>query len=562
MGKDEREITYLKEESLLKELRDCLKSMKGKDFAEGIKKALVSLQEYFEAKAAMLVYRKEEDFDLLEVHGDSADAWMKHAKEAVKTGRFLEIVSDETKKIVEVLQEDTQGLGYLLVIEPRVNNSHMELLSLVGEYMTARIMRQNVMEQLEYETTHDHLTNLWNRNSFVLWTQEHAEDQYASLGIITTDIIHLAELNEQFGYFYGSKKLVETAKLLKAVFEQFRIFRYDEDEMLVFCSNTSKEEFGVMVEQFREKLGELPFAVSMGYSWSANVNFHNQIEEAEMIMENDKRKILHGMTVMQRLEQGVIDEVQDLLNRGQYLVYLQPKVDIHTGITEGAEALIRQIDQELGIVGPGMFIPVLERYNLVHMVDLFVLEEIFRYQKREIEAGHRTIPISVNFSKKTIMYPDLIDRVRAMAQAYTIPKDLIHIEITETVGDMDHMLVEEVANHLKALGFRLSMDDFGSHYSNLAVLIQYDFDSAKIDRSMVTEITRNPKSRVVLDYMTSMINDLGIHCIVEGIETKEQVDILKNTKAEMIQGYFFGKPVPQDEFYDAYMVAELPVEKV
>ena len=209
-----------------------------------------------------------------------------------------------------------------------------------------------------------------------------------------------------------------------------------------------------------------------------------------------------------------------------------------------------------------MFIPVLERYNLVHMVDLFVLEEIFRYQKREIEAGHRTIPISVNFSKKTIMYPDLIEKVRAMAEEYTIPKDLIHIEITETVGDMDHMLVEEVANHLKALGFRLSMDDFGSHYSNLAVLIQYDFDSAKIDRSMVTEITRNPKSRVVLDYMTSMINDLGIHCIVEGIETKEQVDILKNTKAEMIQGYFFGKPVPQDEFYDAYMVAELPMEKV
>ncbi len=132
---------------------------------------------------------------------------------------------------------------------------------------------------------------------------------------------------------------METAKLLKAVFEQFRIFRYDEDEMLVFCSNTSKEEFGVMVEQFREKLGELPFAVSMGYSWSANVNFHNQIEEAEMIMENDKRKILHGMTVMQRLEQGVIDEVQDLLNRGQYLVYLQPGYRWSGNVHSGSGAL-------------------------------------------------------------------------------------------------------------------------------------------------------------------------------------------------------------------------------
>ena len=141
----------------------------------------------------------------------------------------------------------------------------------------------------------------------------------------------------------------------------------------------------------------------------------------------------------------------------------------------------------------------------------------------------------------TIMYPELIEKVTQMVQKYDIPVELIHIEVTETVGDMDHVLIENVANSLKELGFRLSMDDFGSHYSNLAVLIQYDFDSAKIDRSMVTEITNNRKSRILLDYMTSMINDLGIHCIVEGIETKEQVDILKKTKAEMIQGFLLWK---------------------
>lgn len=557
-GKEEK---YLKEESLLKELMDCLGGMKGKNFAEGVLRALDSVKKFFAAEAAMLVYRKEDDFECLELHENSLEAWMKKALEEAKNGNFGEVLLDEVPKLVDSLQEGTARVGYLLVVQPSANEAQVELLSLLGEYMTTRIMQQSVMEQLEYETTHDHLTNLWNRNSFVFFTQEKAKDTYTSLGIITTDIIHLSELNEQFGYFYGSKKLVETAKQLKMMFGQYRIFRYDEDEMLVFCSDITKKEFGQKVDELKKKLEELPFAVSMGYSWSANVNFHDQIAEAEMIMGADKRKILHGMTVMQRLEQGVIDEVQDLLDRGQYLVYLQPKVDIHTGITEGAEALIRQIDQALGIVGPGMFIPVLERYNLVQMVDLYVLEEIFRYQKQEIEAGHRTIPISVNFSKKTIMYPDLIARVREMAEKYSIPRDLIHIEITETVGDMDHMLVEDVANNLKSLGFRLSMDDFGSHYSNLAVLIQYDFDSAKIDRSMVTEITENPKSRVVLDYMTSMINELGIHCIVEGIETREQVEILKGTKADMIQGYFFGKPVPQEEFYEAYMLTELPREE-
>ena len=141
-----------------------------------------------------------------------------------------------------------------------------------------------------------------------------------------------------------------------------------------------------------------------------------------------------------------------------------------------------------------------------------------------------------------------------IAQKYDIPVELIHIEVTETIGDMDHVVIEDVANNLKQLGFRLSMDDFGSHYSNLSVLIQYDFDSAKIDRSMVMEITKNQKSRIVLDYMTSLINDLGIHCSVEGIETKEQVEILKRTKAEMIQGFYFGKPVPKEKFYDAFMM--------
>ena len=237
-------------------------------------------------------------------------------------------------------------------------------------------------------------------------------------------------------------------------------------------------------------------------------------------MSNDKLKLMHGTTVMKRMEQSVIDEINDLMERGRYLVYLQPKVDIHTGRTEGAEALIRQLDDELGIVGPGMFIPVLEHYNLVHMIDLFVLDEVFRYQKEQIREGHRTVPISVNFSKMTIMYPELIEKVTQMVQKYDIPVELIHIEVTETVGDMDHVLIENVANSLKELGFRLSMDDFGSHYSNLA---------------------------------TSMINDLGIHCIVEGIETKEQVDILKKTKAEMIQGFYFGKPVPKEKFYEAFI---------
>ena len=279
----------------------------------------------------------------------------------------------------------------------------------------------------------------------------------------------------------------------------------------------------------------------------------NLITEAEVIMENYKLCLMHGNKLAQRAEQRVIDEVERLMRDGCYRIYLQPKVNVHTGKTVGAEALVRQMDRDLGLVSPGVFIPVLERYNLIHLVDLYVLEQVFRFQKAAIDAGRRVVPISTNFSKKTILQPDLIERVRDLTEKYEIPAGLIHIEVTETIGDMDHVVIDHVADSLKTLGFALSLDDFGTHYSNLAVLIQYDFDSAKIDRSMVMDITTNEKSRIVVDYMTSLINRLGIDCIAEGIETEEQVDIMKKTKCEVIQGYFYGKPVPQEEFYDTFM---------
>ena len=323
--------------------------------------------------------------------------------------------------------------------------------------------------------------------------------------------------------------------------------------MLVLCANIKRKDFEECVRKLKERLETLSFSVAKGYSWSSHPAVYSQIDEAEAVMDNDKVKLLHGNTAFRKVAENLIREVQDLMDRDHYLVYLQPKVNIASGKTEGAEALIRQLDDELGLVAPSHFIPVLEHYNLIYMIDLFVLEEVFKYQQDEQKAGHRLVPISLNFSKKTIMYPDLLERVRAVTQKYDVPAGMVHIEVTETVGDMDHIVIENVSNALKKMGFRLSMDDFGTQYSNLSVLLQYDFDSAKIDRSMVTEITTNEKSRMMLDYMTSLINDLGIECIVEGIETKEQVDILRKTKAEMIQGYYFGKPVPKEEFYDRFM---------
>lgn len=575
------------ERAILTQLKECLDYFGIESFYDAMVHVRQAICVFYDADVVTLVQQDANGkFSCLEYHKESADMMAKLIASEVEENSaapFYQLMGDKEeiyvhniksikesnpdlyahfadKRIWSVMMtklvEDHQLVGMLQVVNPRKHIEDSALIHMIGEYLSVRIMRQTMSESREYEETHDLLTGLWNRSAYERWHRECDDRSFESAGIFTTDIISLVEINKHFGYHAGNKRLREVAGVLKTVFEGYPIFRYDEDEMLVCCPNITKHEMEVMAKCVQEKLEELTFAVALGYSWRVNIDWKNQITEAEVVMDNDKLKLLHGSSVMNRMEQGVLDELLQLIQDGKFLVYLQPKVDIETGKTQGAEALIRQMDDVLGIVGPGYFIPVLERYKMVHLIDLFVLEEVFKFQKEQLDRGRRLVPIAVNFSKVTILYPDLIEKVSAMTEKYPIPEHMIHIEVTETVGDMDHVVIEKVANSLKTLGFCLSMDDFGTHYSNLAVLIQYDFDSAKIDRSMVKEITTNKKSRKVLDYMTALINDLGINCIVEGIETKEQVDILKETKADMIQGFFFGKPIPKEEFYEEFMKEE------
>ena len=132
-------------------------------------------------------------------------------------------------------------------------------------------------------------------------------------------------------------------------------------------------------------------------------------------------------------------------------------------------------------------------------------------------------------------------------QKNELPAGSIQIEITETVGDMDHMLIRDVANSLCMMGFVLVMDDFGTKYSNIATLVQFQFGIAKIDRSLVKDIEENEKSVVVLRHMTEMIKELGMECVVEGVETPGQIELLKDMSCDVVQGYYYGKPVDMDE---------------
>ena len=393
------------EKSMLRQLRTCMEALGREGIGDALMQTFEALRQYFDADCVVLAYAKEGGIRYVEeCHRDTAQMMARLVTEGIESGD-AEGVIQEIGQLGDVVIPDIKSLreshpviyeylaelrawsaagislytgdhllGILMVLNPHRHLEEADVLSMLGTTLAARIELRNLQEHQEYDRTHDKLTGLWNREGLSVMARTGEDNMFRSLGVITTDVIHLSEINKQFGYISGNRRLMEVADLLKSMFPNYRIYRYDEDEMLVLCINIKRQEMEQQVENLQKRLAGLGFGVAMGYSWSAHPQTRSQIAEAEVLMSNDKLKLMHGTTVMKRMEQSVIDEINDLMERGRYLVYLQPKVDIHTGRTEGAEALIRQLHDELGIVGPGMFIPVLEHYNLVHMIDLFVLD--------------------------------------------------------------------------------------------------------------------------------------------------------------------------------------------
>lgn len=447
------------------------------------------------------------------------------------------------------LEYNDEYMGTLLIINPRNLEGKQRVLSYLEGRLATAIARYRLKEKYEFTKTHDIITRLWNRSSFWGWNTHWEEKGMTSLGILMTDVVGLHKINEEFGYARGNDSLSQVAKILEELFQGYRCFRYEDDTMLAFCPNISEPAFKTLVSLTKERLEELSFGVSCGMSWSENIDVSDLLKDAESVITIEKSTSIDVGKLEEKKDAQVIFDVEQELANGRFLTYLQPKVDIQKNRIVGAEALVRLQDEKLGVVSPGYFISILEEYNLVHMVDLYVFEEVYKFQKQLQDEGKRLLPISVNFSKITLMYPELLSRVLEISNSYDVPNEFVQIEITETVRDMDHVIVNDIAKRLHNMGFKLLMDDFGARYSNLASFVQFSFDTIKIDRAMVMDIVEDKKSALVLRHLISMIQDLNVECVIEGVETREQVEMLKQMNVHDVQGYFFGEPIPKEEFY-------------
>ena len=256
-----------------------------------------------------------------------------------------------------------------------------------------------------------------------------------------------------------------------------------------------------------------------------------------------------------RFKQKEIERLmQKAIEKEEFQIWLQPKYDIRTQKIIGAEALARWQSPELGFVMPGLFISLFEKNGFIIEFDYYVLDHVCRLQRRRLDEGHPLVPFSVNQSGLHIREPGYLDRLRATVEPYDLPPGAIDLEITETAFvDFDTQDGRENASSIiaamKEMGFTVSMDDFCTGYSSIAMLQHLDMDVMKIDRAMLLASEASERGRKIIKQVVSLGQTLNMQVLCEGVETKEQEALLLENGCYYAQGFLFGKPMPAEDYF-------------
>ena len=259
-----------------------------------------------------------------------------------------------------------------------------------------------------------------------------------------------------------------------------------------------------------------------------------------------------------KMQNYVREYLDQALEKGFIRLYLQPTIRTLTGKLVGAEVLARWESPQYGMISPAIFIPVLEEAHLIHKLDAYILNAVAKMTRQNLDNGLPALPVSVNLSRLDFILQDPFATTEAIREKYDLPLGLLQVEVTENalVDKMEPVL--DGIRRFQQGGYPVLLDDFGSGYSSLNVLKDYDFDTIKFDMKFLHPFTE--KSRKILKSLVSMAKDLHIHTLAEGAETKEQCDFLREIGCEKIQGYYYGKPIPCEDFRQYALDQGLQVE--
>ena len=401
----------------------------------------------------------------------------------------------------------------------------------------------------------DELTGLSTMTAFMEYAGKEIQSGKATFLYFNMENFRL--VNQRYGFQAGNQLLIHIAEVLGDVFGAVPMARLNDDRFVVM---TRAAHVALEVERARTAIYEaeprLSLVVKVGvYEPEAGVaDIALILDRAKLACDSIKgmydRDIAWfdpSMEEALNLRTYLVTHFYEALEKGWIEVYYQPEVRALTREICGFEALARWRDPERGLISPGVFVPVLEDAHLIDRLDLYVLqrvcEDLHHIRREGLDVTH----ISVNLSRIDFQLNDMLQEVKSICCAYGVPRGFLHIEITESaLNESDAFLRQEIAR-LRSAGFELWMDDFGSGYSSLNNLKDFQFDMIKIDMAFLRDFETKPQSRVIISAVVDMAKKLGLHTLAEGVETEEQYAFLKSIGCEVLQGYLFSPPVPFEE---------------
>ena len=420
------------------------------------------------------------------------------------------------------------------------------------------------------------------RNVKAFLEQEKAEGTLGQRVPVFINLVHFSSFNSSYGLEAGDTLLYQMGQVIRSCFPDAPAAHVGADNFLVMASRSGiSARMDRVVAEINDLIHDRVIRCKAGV-----VLFDEDHEPPESLKTLKCRDIfdMAKMAADSIREDGnrswavynpsmgrdmvntafVLRNFENAMEKGHIHVYYQPITRALTGKVCSVEALARWEDPEKGMIFPGNFIPVLEKMKLIHLLDRYVIESTARIYHRLKKAGYPIIPVSVNLSRVDFDTMKPFDFMEEIIYRYQVPRQFFHIEVTESALTRDTGVLKNELFRFKKAGYQLWLDDFGSGYSTLNVLKEFPFDLLKIDMAFLRNF--NEESRKIIRSIILMAKNLSIHTLAEGAETKEQVDFLKESGCEDIQGYFYGKPMSIEEFEEKLgegsYVAEEPLEKV
>ncbi|HBG2027458.1 EAL domain-containing protein [Clostridioides difficile] len=416
---------------------------------------------------------------------------------------------------------------------------------------------------LAYE---DKVTYIGNQNKFYRECSKYLLDK-PSLNyiIVYFDINNFKMINDTFGYEFGDNLLITIAKALKEELTEGEVYaRLSSDYFAIFCDyKNGRNKIIRKLDNIRSNIEsnlsivfEISLCVGIYFVEEGEVDIQKAVNKANMARSVAKGKninyAIYNEDVRNKLseESMILDDIKIALVKNQFEVYYQPKFSLVTGEMIGSEALIRWNHPEHGFISPAVFIPIAEKSKLILKIGRFVFERVCNDLSEWKKQGKKIVPVSVNLSRVELYQPDIVKFINKTIQMYNLSSDFIEIEITETVAINELNILKNVLNELRKHGFSISMDDFGTGYSSISCLRDMSIDILKLDKSFLGGIEHDERSRNIAKSIVSLAKSLDLVVIIEGVESKEQAELMKQFGCDLVQGFYFARPMPAKNFLD------------